>query len=88
MTEAYRVLKPGGLLWVKCQDEIESGRQRWTHMELQARAVALGFVDRDMALLIQKAAPLQFKRQLHLRKNHSYLLILEKPLSTWKKEAS
>lgn len=34
MMEAWRVLKPGGLLWVKCQDEIESGKQRWSHVEI------------------------------------------------------
>ena len=33
MLEAFRILKPGGLLWVKCQDFVESGKQHWFHIE-------------------------------------------------------
>ena len=29
MAEAARILKPGGQLWVKCKDEIESSEQCW-----------------------------------------------------------
>lgn len=40
MKEARRILKPDGTLWVKCQDEIESGKQRWSHMEIFQLACA------------------------------------------------
>jgi hypothetical protein len=34
MQEGNRILKPGGLMLVKCQDEIESGRQHRSHIEI------------------------------------------------------
>ena len=42
MKEAVRILKTNGLLLVKCQDEIESGRQHWSHIELLEIARKLG----------------------------------------------
>lgn len=78
MAEAARVLKPRGMLWVKCQDEIECGRQRWTHLELYERALALGYQAQDLFVLVRASATLQVKRQLHARKNHSYLWILRR----------
>jgi hypothetical protein len=78
MLEAYRVLRVGGQLWVKCQDEVVSGQQRWTHIELLDQAETLGFTALDLFLYIRPAATLQVKRQLHARKNHSYLWIFRK----------
>ena len=42
MTEAQRILKPGGLLLVKCADEIECSQQKRGHLEVYAMALALG----------------------------------------------
>jgi hypothetical protein len=47
MTEAARVLRRGGLLWVKGKDEIENGRQCWAHVELHLIAQELGMVAVD-----------------------------------------
>lgn len=48
LREARRVLRPNGQVWVKCQDEIESGRQCWSHIEIRAIARKLGFKAKDL----------------------------------------
>jgi hypothetical protein len=78
MREAMRVLRLGGLLWVKCQDEIESGRQCWSHIEIEQDARDLGFCAVDLFVLVRPAATVQVKRQLHARKNHSYLWVFRR----------
>ena len=87
IVEAWRVLKPGGFLWVKCQDEIESGKQRWSHIEildLATRACAQTrgkrpFSAKDLFVLVQSTVPARrVNYQLHARKNHSYLWIFRK----------
>jgi hypothetical protein len=78
--EAARIVKTGGLVWVKCQDEVCSGLQWWTHIEVYNEARKVGLYARDLFVLHQKNRPtVQHKRQLHARKNHSYLWIFEKP---------
>ena len=42
------MLRPNGQVWVKCQDEIESGRQCWSHIEIRAIARKLGFKAKDL----------------------------------------
>jgi hypothetical protein len=81
MSEAWRVLRPGGFLWVKCADEIESGRQRWSHIEIHALAVSLGLYARDLFVLTPTSPrpPVHRKRQLHADKNHSFLWVFGKP---------
>jgi tRNA G10 N-methylase Trm11 len=81
MAEAKRILKnPGGLLWVKCKDEIESSYQRWSHIELYNIARNLDFYAKDLFVLTQKMDPIvQHKNQQHSRKNHSYLWIFKLP---------
>jgi hypothetical protein len=78
MVEARRVLRRGGYLWVKTQDEIESGRQQWTHIEIYEIAKELGFKRRDLFVLVPR--PIKTKRwrkQHHARKTHSYLWVFE-----------
>lgn len=79
MREAWRVLKPEGLLWVKCQDGIESGKPRWNHVTLAMVGRNLGFHMRDLFVLVQPSRPtIRWPHQLHARKNHSYLWVMEK----------
>lgn len=79
MIEARRVLKDAGLLWVKCQDEIESGRQCYSHIEIYLTASQMGFYAKDLFVLMQDTYPtIQSKKQQHARKNHSYLWIFRK----------
>lgn len=78
LLEAAKLLRKGGLVLVKCQDEIESGRQQWTHVELMDLLKAFGYVLRDMFVLVQTGKPAMREGYQHTaRKNHSYLLIGE-----------
>jgi hypothetical protein len=77
MTEGRRILKPGGLLWVKCKDELESSVQRWSHLEIASLALSLKLYVRDLFILVQSSRPTIQHTQQHARKNHSYLWILE-----------
>lgn len=51
MREAYRVITPGGLLLLKCQDTVEYRQQRWSHIELFNLAEALNFYPLDLFVL-------------------------------------
>lgn len=81
MTEAVRVLRDGGQLWVKCKDTLASERQRWSHITVFELADKLGLYARDLFLLVPPApSPVttgRWARQLHARKVHSYLWIFE-----------
>jgi hypothetical protein len=75
--EASRVLKPRtGIIILKCQDEIESGKQCWSHMELTQLLTLFGFEVLDLLVLVQDHAPMQRQElQHHARKNHSFFIV-------------
>lgn len=81
MTEATRVLRDGGQLWVKCKDTLASDRQRWSHITIFELAEKLGLYPRDLFLLVPPAPSSvttgRWARQIHARKVHSYLWIFE-----------
>ena len=81
MTEAVRVLRDGGQLWVKCKDTLASERQRWSHITIFELADKLGLYARDLFLLVPPAPSSvttgRWARQIHARKVHSYLWIFE-----------
>lgn len=80
MSEACRVTRIGGRVWVKCQDEVCSGYQWWTHIEVYEIARRLGMFAKDLFVLLPDQNPvIQHKQQKHARKNHSYLWIFERP---------
>ena len=81
MTEGYRLLKNGGLLWVKTQDEIQSGKQRWSHIEVHGIALRLGLIAEDLFVLAPKSTtpPQRHVTQVHAKKAHSYLWVFKKP---------
>ena len=80
MTEAARILKPAGTLWVKCADEIERSLQRRGHIEVFQIAKGLGLVDEDFFVLMQEGPPVtNGKRQQHARKNCSFPWVFRKP---------
>ena len=82
MSEAFRVLRSGGRTWVKCKDEVESGRQCWTQDELSGLAAGIGFLKRDLFILDFGRTTLpRGDRQRHAWKTHSYLIVLEKPMN-------
>jgi DNA methylase len=78
--EAHRVLKLGGVLIVKCQDEVSANRQRLTHVELIERFEAKDFYCRDLFVVVRANRPgvSRVKKQVHARKNHSYFLVFVK----------
>jgi len=79
--EAWRVLKPGGVYIVKCQDEVCANRQRLTHVEVINKFAGLGFVVEDLFVVMRKGKPgvSRVLKQAHARKNHSYFLVFLKP---------
>lgn len=81
--EAKRVLKTGGVLIVKCQDEVSANRQRLTHVELINHFEGEGFYTKDLFVLVRQNKPgvSRLVTQVHARKNHSYFLVfvLAKP---------
>lgn len=78
--EAFRVLKPGGVLIVKCQDEVCANRQRLTHVEIINELAGMGFEIDDLFVVVRNNRPGMSRviKQVHARKNHSYFLVFHK----------
>lgn len=79
--EAYRVLKPDGILIFKCQDKVSSGKQYLSHVFVVNTAVEAGFYPKDLFVLLAKnrlVADWQKKNQLHSRKFHAYFIVFQK----------
>lgn len=79
--EGFRVLRRGGKLIVKCQDEVSANTQRLTHVEIVTGYEDMGLYCKDLFVLVRKNAPgvSRLVTQAHARKNHSYFLVFEKP---------
>jgi hypothetical protein len=82
--EAHRVLRPGGILIVKCQDEVCANKQRLTHVEIINELADSGFVIEDLFVVLRRNKPgvSRVLKQVHARKNHSYFLVFRKPTPT------
>jgi tRNA G10 N-methylase Trm11 len=80
-TEAQRVLRPGGVLIVKCQDAVSAGKQHLTHVDIINELRSRGMYARDLFVLVRKNAPAvsRILRQVHARKAHSYFLVFVAP---------
>ena len=78
--EACRVLRERGVLIVKCQDEVCSNRQRFTHVEIMQAYQDMGFVAEDLFVVVRNNRPgvSRVVRQVHARKNHSFFLVFWK----------
>ena len=78
--EAHRVLRERGVIIVKCQDEVCSNRQRFTHIEIMQAYEKLGFTAEDLFVVVRTNRPGVSRtiRQVHARKNHSYFLVFWK----------
>jgi hypothetical protein len=77
--EAKRVLKPKGILIIKCQDEVSAGVQRLTHVEIIMNLAILGYYAKDIFVVMRRNRPgiTRVLRQLHSRKNHSYFIVFQ-----------
>ena len=81
LKEAYRVLKPHGILIFKCQDKVSGGTQYLSHVFIANEAVKLGFYPRDLLVLLAKSrltAGWQARNQKSARKYHCYFFVFEK----------
>lgn len=78
MTECLRVLKPRGILLVKCQAQVSSGKIRWQPFEFTQHGIEQGaeLVDR-LNMLGHRPQP-NGTRQIYSRQNCSTLLIFKK----------
>ena len=78
--EAFRVLRERGVFVVKCQDEVCSNRQHFTHVEIIQNYQRLGFISEDLFVVMRQNRPgvSSTVRQVHARKNHSYFLVFWK----------
>lgn len=74
--ESARVLRKRGVIIVKCQDEIESGKQRLSHVEIIQLLELLGFEVVDQFVLVQETVPtMRHNYQKSARKNHSHAIV-------------
>ena len=81
LVEFYHILKDNGILIVKCQDKVSSGKQYLSHVFIINSAVDIGFYPRDLFILLAKnrlVAQWQIKSQKNARKYHSYFIVFEK----------
>lgn len=79
LAECWRVVKRGGIVLVKCQDYVSSGRlYPGTHHTLTA-AFALGFQLVDRLEHLGEPGPQSQITQVHARHCHSTLFVLRRP---------
>jgi len=81
LREARRVLVPGGILVVKCQDTVSSGRNFFTHCFVMECGQAVGLRAIDLFVIVARSRINAFGgrwyRQRHARKYHSYMWVFE-----------
>ena len=84
LAELYRVLEPGGILAMKCQDTVEAGKQVWSHILVQQAAIDAGFTAVDLFILVGggRIQGWNHSNQVHARKFHSYFWVFQK---RWKR---
>jgi hypothetical protein len=79
MEEAWGVLKSKGILLVKCQDQVQSGKTCFDHIVIYDMAKLLGMLAEDLFVLTRNGTPMmRHSYQLHARKNHSFLWVFRK----------
>jgi hypothetical protein len=78
ITECVRVLRVGGTLLVKCQDQVNGGKVRWQTREFADHAEGLGcrLVD-QMHIRSYRPQP-PGRTQQHARRNYSTMLVLRR----------
>lgn len=75
--ECARVVKPGGYLLTKCQDQVVSGRMVWQTDAITA-CVGAGFTKVDRFDLLSYRPQPKGRSQKHARHNASQLLVFQK----------
>lgn len=84
VTEAHRVLRPGGLLWLKLMDYVTGGRVCWFTLRALADLAARGFALDARFAVTNTGGPQPvrnrngtLRRQQHPRNNISFLYVAE-----------
>lgn len=80
MRELSRVLRPGGVLVVKCQDMTHGRQNYWLHVDVYAQGELLGLRAEDLFVRLTKSRPVPWnmETQQHARKMHSYFWVFKK----------
>jgi SAM-dependent methyltransferase len=78
VAEAWRVLRPGGVLICKGMDQVESGRTNW-FLHSPAMLPSARWEPLDLFVVVRKGRPaMRHPYQIHARKSHSYFVVLRK----------
>jgi len=80
LKEAYRALKPEGLLFCKISDYVHHHRYQWAHIEFINAARTAGFLPCDCIVKIRKGPIIdpKWKTAHHSRRQHCFWLIFRK----------
>ena len=80
LREYARILKPKGVLVVKTQDTVTSGKNVFTHVWLMNQAYQFGLYPKDLFILLARNRVHSGKhnKQQHARKFHSYFWVFSK----------
>jgi SAM-dependent methyltransferase len=78
--EAYRVLKPEGILLCKIADYVHHHRYQWAHVEFVNAASEMGFMACDCIIKIRSTPIIdpRWKTAHHSRRQHCYWLVFRK----------
>lgn len=78
--EAYRVLRPEGILFCKIADYIHDHKYQWAHIEFTRAAEAVGFCACDCIVKVRKSPIVdpKWKTAHHARRHHCYWLVFRK----------
>lgn len=80
LVELKRILSEGGVIVMKCQDTVSSGKNHFSHCVAMNMAIEVGLYPKDLFILLAKNRINAFngekwKNQYHARKHHSYFWV-------------
>ncbi len=80
VAEAFRVLKPEGILFCKITDYIHNHRYQWAHLELINVVKSVGFCPCDCIIKLRKGPIVDPKWKVahHARRHHCYWIVFRK----------
>jgi len=78
--EAYRVLKPEGVLLAKIADYVHGHKTHWAHIDMVLAAQAAGFTPCDCIVKVRKGPIVdpKWKKAHHARRQHCYWLVFRR----------
>jgi SAM-dependent methyltransferase len=80
VAEAYRVLRPEGILFCKIADYVHGHRFQWAHIELIKAATQVGFTACDCIVKVRQGPIMspKWKTAHHSRRQHCFWLVFRK----------